>query len=495
MVDQAVNAEAMGAAEGFTLTNSLSRRTASRWRFVAFVQALDFLVFFAVGLVWLRTLAQDTANRWWPLHVVVALLIATTVHCVFQCCRVYDFRLLTRGCDSTFRAFCAAMMSCGPFLVPLLIQPDIHNGPAAQAGELVAASLTALALLRLAVARLATVLQQSGVVGNRIYIIANSTRSAALLKAELERQPDNRVRGTWILPEQDIPAEDALAGALNFLRVHPVDAVILKLPLCRPDRLRDAARILRTLPRTVLLAPSLDGDDDIVLNPGAPGSERADGLGNLVLVKLSDRPLAGWRWVIKDVQDRLLALVLLAIASPAMLMIVIVIKLSDPGPVFFRQKRFGYGGDTFDIIKFRTMRTVAENQDARALRLTTRSDPRVFPAGRILRRTSLDELPQLLNVLRGDMWIIGPRPHSPYATAGGMIYAQAVQGYAARYRIKPGITGWAQVRGWRGPTETLEQLTNRVEHDLYYIENWSPLFDARILLKTLTCVFGHANAF
>jgi lipopolysaccharide/colanic/teichoic acid biosynthesis glycosyltransferase len=191
----------------------------------------------------------------------------------------------------------------------------------------------------------------------------------------------------------------------------------------------------------------------------------------------------------------LIALLLLIIVLPVMLAIMIGIKLSDKGPVFFRQKRRGFGGNTFDIIKFRTMRVAASPSDGQALKLTTRGDPRIFPFGQLLRKTSLDELPQLLNVLKGEMWIVGPRPHSPLAQAGGIVYADAVRDYSARYRIKPGITGWAQVRGWRGPTNTLEQLANRVEHDLYYIENWSAFFDVKILCMTVLCTFGHENAF
>jgi lipopolysaccharide/colanic/teichoic acid biosynthesis glycosyltransferase len=215
----------------------------------------------------------------------------------------------------------------------------------------------------------------------------------------------------------------------------------------------------------------------------------------MVLVRLSDRPLTGWRWVIKDLQDRTLALLLLIFVAPVMIGVALAIKVSDPGPVFFRQKRRGYGSETFDIIKFRSMRIAGNPATANDLRLTVRNDPRVSPIGRFLRKTSLDELPQLLNVLKGDMWIVGPRPHSPLARAEGRIYAEVVQEYLARYRIKPGITGWAQVCGWRGPTDTVEQLTRRVEHDLYYIENWSALFDLKILCKTVTCLFGHDNAF
>jgi lipopolysaccharide/colanic/teichoic acid biosynthesis glycosyltransferase len=213
------------------------------------------------------------------------------------------------------------------------------------------------------------------------------------------------------------------------------------------------------------------------------------------MIAISERPLSAWRWVMKDVQDRIIAGVLLLLVLPVMLLIVIAIKISDPGPVLFRQKRLGYGGKTFDIIKFRSMLTDVDPFNRQTLKLASRNDDRIFPVGRILRKTSLDELPQLLNVLKGDMWVVGPRPHSPLARAGGVFYAEAVREYRARYRIKPGITGWAQVSGWRGPTDTLEQLSKRVEHDLYYIENLSVLFDARIMLKTLLCVFGDRNAF
>ena len=129
------------------------------------------------------------------------------------------------------------------------------------------------------------------------------------------------------------------------------------------------------------------------------------------------------------------------------------------------------------------------------LKLTVRNDPRVYPFGRFLRRTSLDELPQLFNVLRGDMWLVGPRPHSPLAKVGDDDYPTAVRDYVGRYRIKPGLTGWAQVNGWRGPTQTVEQIAKRVEYDLYYIENWSARLDFVIFLRTLACIWPQTNAF
>jgi exopolysaccharide biosynthesis polyprenyl glycosylphosphotransferase len=491
----AVSVEPIEAADRVTRVSTPRWATASRWRFVACVQAFDCMVFFLGGIAWLHALTQNTAGISWPLHGVVAVLGAATIYCVFQSFRLYEFALLIRGREAAIRALYAGVMSFGLFLPPLLIQRNIEDGQAAVACGLVATLFASLALLRLPVARVATALQQQGVVAHWIYIVADSDGSAASLAAELECSPESRVAGRWIMPDDNRPAEAALEGALQFLRINPVDIVILKLPLSRPDRLTDAASTLRCLPNKVLFAPSFANGDDFVRVQDPLNTPRSDELGNKALIELSDCPLAGWRWVMKDVQDRVMALMLLVFVSPAMLMIMIAIKLSDPGPVFFRQRRLGYGGNTFDIIKFRSMRYPKDGYKPASLQLTDRDDPRVSPIGRILRKTSLDELPQLLNVLRGDMWLIGPRPHSPYARAGGQIYGKAVRAYAARYRMKPGITGWAQVCGWRGPTETLEQLSKRLECDLYYIENWSPLFDVRILFRTLFCVFGHENAF
>ena len=468
------------------------RRVASRRRFIACIQAFDYGLFSLIVLIWCRTLAQNAIGDWWPVHVAVSLLGAAMLHCVFQSFRLYDFTVLTRGTNSAVRALTAGIISIGPFLGPLLLPGDPAKQPAATACALVATGLLGISISRLGFARLARTLQQTGVVDRRVYIVADSSKEAASLRDRLQQSPGNRVVGTWTLASAMGPIEGALEGCLGFLRNNPIDLVILKMPLSQPARLAEAARVLRSLPLTILLAPSLGDGDDIVLESNV---SHPDGLDNLVLVKLSDRPLAGWRWVIKDIQDRALAVLLLTIVSPALVTIAIAIKLSDPGPVFFRQKRFGYAGETFNIFKFRTMRVADTAGPPGTLTLTKKEDPRVFPVGRVLRKTSLDELPQLLNVLLGDMWIIGPRPHSPYATAEGLIYGQAVREYAARYRIKPGITGWAQVCGWRGPTETLEQLAKRVEHDLYYIENWSTFFDQKILFRTLFCVFNQKNAF
>src|SRR5690606_15644583 len=163
------------------------------------------------------------------------------------------------------------------------------------------------------------------------------------------------------------------------------------------------------------------------------------------------------------------------------------------GPVFFKQRRYGFNNELVEVYKFRTLRH--EQTDANAARLVTSDDDRVTRVGRFLRRSSFDELPQFITVLKGDMSIVGPRPHAILATAGDELQGDVVDGYFARPRVKPGITGWAQINGWRGETDTREKILRRTEHDLYYIENWSLLFDLYIILRTPFAMLKGENAF
>jgi lipopolysaccharide/colanic/teichoic acid biosynthesis glycosyltransferase len=162
-------------------------------------------------------------------------------------------------------------------------------------------------------------------------------------------------------------------------------------------------------------------------------------------------------------------------------------------PFFFRQIRYGFNNEPIHVLKFRSM--YVDQCDSRATKLVTKDDPRVTSVGRFIRKTSIDELPQLINVLRGDLSLVGPRPHAMQAKAGGMVYDEAGDGYFARHKMKPGITGWAQINGWRGETDTLEKIEQRVAHDLHYIENWSLLLDIYILIKTPLSLLDTKNAY
>ena len=207
-------------------------------------------------------------------------------------------------------------------------------------------------------------------------------------------------------------------------------------------------------------------------------------------INLAASPLGDVRTLPKLVFDRLFALAALIALAPLMLAIAVGVKLSSTGPVFFRQKRLGADGKTFKIYKFRTMKAHADTPGQ--VTQATRHDPRVTRVGRFLRRTSLDELPQFINVLKGEMSVVGPRPH---ALEHDDLYKDLVNGYMFRYRIKPGITGWAQIHGFRGETDRIEKMSGRVKLDLYYIQNWTFWFDIKIVVLTLWKGFSGSNAY
>jgi len=185
---------------------------------------------------------------------------------------------------------------------------------------------------------------------------------------------------------------------------------------------------------------------------------------------------------------------LLLILSPLLALIALAVKWDSSGPALFKQIRHGFNNEPIQVYKFRSM--YLDQTDALCLRQTTRNDPRVTRVGRFIRKTSLDELPQLFNVaIMGNLALVGPRPHAPSSKAADRLYDEVVDGYFARHRVKPGITGWAQVNGWRGETDTVEKLEQRVEHDLYYIENWSMFFDLKILAMTPFALIRAKNAY
>jgi Undecaprenyl-phosphate glucose phosphotransferase len=213
------------------------------------------------------------------------------------------------------------------------------------------------------------------------------------------------------------------------------------------------------------------------------GSPIFSGICDRVVVQIRRRPLDDWQIVQKALFDRFGSVVIIAMLSPLLLILALLVRMSGPGPIIFRQIRVGFNNKPFICFKFRSMHH--NRPDSHEIAQATRHDPRVTWIGRWLRKLSLDELPQLFNVLRGDMSLVGPRPHAPATKAGDRYFQDVVADYAVRHRVKPGITGWAQVNGWRGETRTVEQLQSRIDHDFHYIENWSMFFDLKILFLTV----------
>ena len=265
-----------------------------------------------------------------------------------------------------------------------------------------------------------------------------------------------------------------VSDLVTYARHAPVDLVVFTLPISAETRILQMLAKLSVLPVDIRLSAHAT---KLRLRPRAYSY-----LGDVPLLDVFDKPLADWDVILKGVFDRLVGLLLLIGLSPVMLAVALAVKFTSPGPVLFRQKRYGFNNELIEIFKFRSM--YVDLCDAGATRLVTKTDARVTPVGRFIRKTSLDELPQLFNVIRGDLSLVGPRPHAIQAKAANTLYDQVVDGYFARHKVKPGITGWAQIHGWRGETDTEDKIQRRVEHDLYYIENWSVLLDLYILAKT-----------
>jgi Undecaprenyl-phosphate glucose phosphotransferase len=268
---------------------------------------------------------------------------------------------------------------------------------------------------------------------------------------------------------------------IRFAQTSAVDDVVIALPWSNEAAVYETVRRLSILPCGAYLCPELLGSRFDKRNVKL--------IGNAYVVEANTRALAGWRAVWKITQDRVLAAVALLVLLPAFLAIGLAIKLGSRGPVFFRQRRHGFNHQVFFIYKFRTM-TVCEDGDVIAQ--ATKNDQRITRVGAFLRRTSLDELPQIINVIWGEMSLVGPRPH---AVAHNTEYTGLIEDYAVRHRVLPGMTGWAQVNGFRGETPNVEAMRKRIQCDLYYVENWSPLLDLKIIAMTVRAIVAAKGAY
>lgn len=322
----------------------------------------------------------------------------------------------------------------------------------------------------------------TGEQGQRLaqYIAGNERLTIDLVGFFDDREPA-RITGV----STDLPLCGDLDELISLVRQGRIDQVIIALPWSAERRLQDIVGALAVTPVRIRLAPDLASfafaQRPIVL------------LGDLPVMTLFERPITGLDQVMKKFEDMVLLALIVPIVLPVMALAALAIKLDSPGPVFFKQEREGFNNKRFHIWKFRSMRT--DKLEFDNIQQASKRDPRITRVGSFLRKSSIDELPQLINVLFGEMSIIGPRPHAPSTRAGNRFFNEIVDTYAGRHNVKPGLTGWAQVNGWRGETDTEEKLIRRLEHDLYYIENWSIGFDLYILIRTVWAVLAPRNAY
>jgi putative colanic acid biosysnthesis UDP-glucose lipid carrier transferase len=271
-------------------------------------------------------------------------------------------------------------------------------------------------------------------------------------------------------------------GALaDYVRANKVGIIYIALPMASQPRILKLLEELRDTTASIYFVPDIFVFDLI--------QARVDSIGDLPVVAVCETPFYGFNGLVKRASDIIIASLTLVLISPLLLCIAVGVKLSSPGPVLFKQRRYGVDGRKIVVWKFRTM-AVAEDGDV--VRQATRNDSRVTPFGAFLRRTSLDELPQFFNVLQGRMSVVGPRPH---AVAHNELYRKLIRGYMIRHKVRPGITGLAQVNGWRGETDTVEKMQARIQYDLQYLRRWSLLLDLQIILKTIVVVLRKQNAY
>ncbi|HVL35042.1 MAG TPA: undecaprenyl-phosphate glucose phosphotransferase [Burkholderiales bacterium] len=290
-----------------------------------------------------------------------------------------------------------------------------------------------------------------------------------------DRTPD---RLQNVVPGENLGRLSALA---DYARTHHVDVIYIALPMASQPRILKLLEELRDTTASIYFVPDIFVSDLI--------QARVDSIGGLPVVAVCESPFYGFNGLVKRASDLVLASLILAAIAPLLLAIAAGVKLSSPGPVLFRQRRYGLDGKPIVVYKFRSMRVT---EDGDVVPQATRDDPRVTRFGAFLRTSSLDELPQFINVLQGRMSIVGPRPH---AVAHNELYRKLIRGYMLRHKVRPGITGLAQVNGFRGETRSVEKMKARIDYDLAYLRNWSLALDLRIILKTIVVVLRRQNAY
>ncbi len=425
--------------------------------------------------------ASDFSAVWAALGAVLA---ATGVSAILACGKGYSPASLRRVKRSLPDA---ALALAVPVSLLALAQPEQSAVPFALCA---CVALLAVCLpTRLVGAALARWLMETRLLDRRA-VIAGGGENAERLIRGLAARPGTDIRIHGLFDDRDdsrspiqvlsVPKLGGYEDLVRFVRASEIDMVIISLPLEAERRINWLLEAFRVLPVEVRLSAFSRG---YAFAPSDPDP----------LISAIRRSFSPDVRFAKRLLDLAFASTALLVLAPVMLLAAFAIRLDSPGPVFFRQRRHGYNDRVIEVLKFRSLYHEAADPSAR--KIVTRGDSRVTRVGRILRRSSIDELPQIFNVLKGDLSLVGPRPHAVDAVSSDQQrFTRIVEGYSARHRLPPGITGWAQINGWRGEIDAPDKLRSRFEHDLFYIENWSIWFDIKILLRTPFCLFG-GNAY
>jgi Undecaprenyl-phosphate glucose phosphotransferase len=354
--------------------------------------------------------------------------------------------------------------------------------------------LVLVLIVRLVTARFVRRWARDGRMERRAVIVGGGKAAEELIRS-IEKEPYNDIRICGLFDDRDdkrsppivagYPKLGNISELIEFARITHIDMLIVTIPITAEARVLSMLKKLWVLPVDIRLSAH---NNQLLFRPRSYSY-----IGSVPMLDVFDKPITDWDSVAKRIFDIVFSIIGIVLFSPIMLATAIAIKLDSKGPVLFKQKRHGFNNEVIEVFKFRSM--YADKSDPTAKKSVTKNDPRVTRVGRIIRKTSIDELPQFFNALFGSLSLVGPRPHAIAAQSHNMLYTEVVDGYFARHRVKPGVTGWAQINGWRGELDTDEKIRMRTELDLYYIENWSLWFDLKILVLTPIRLLNTENAY
>jgi Undecaprenyl-phosphate glucose phosphotransferase len=448
-----------------------------------FVRLADFLLLTVAGILVYFAYVVPQRGFGWEYPGAILAVAAAAVIC-FQAADIYQVQLFRGQLRQMSR-----MISSWSFVFLLFIGISFFAKLGGEVSRVWLGTFFFLGLVVLVAQRIAlrAIVRRWGREGrlDRRTIIVGSDENGEQLVQALKTQDDSDIHILGVFDDRnDKRTLETCAGApklgkvddiVEFARRTRIDLVLFALPISAETRILQMLKKLWVLPVDIRLSAHTN---KLRFRPRSYSY-----LGEIPTLDVFEAPITDWDLVMKWLFDRFVGALALLAALPVMALVAIAVRLDSPGPVLFRQKRFGFNNERIDVFKFRSM--YHDQADPLAAKVVTKNDPRVTRVGRFIRKTSLDELPQLFNVVfAGNLSLVGPRPHAVQGKLQSRLFDEAVDGYFARHRVKPGITGWAQVNGWRGEIDNEEKIQKRVEFDLYYIENWSVLFDLYILLKT-----------
>ncbi|WP_291565286.1 undecaprenyl-phosphate glucose phosphotransferase [Bradyrhizobium sp.] len=459
------------------------------------VRVVDFVLLSLIGVAFYLAYMVPLNGFHWEYIAAILGMTATAVIC-FQASDIYDVQIFRGQLRQMTR-----MISSWAFVFLLFIGASFFAKLGGEISRLWLSAffifgLAALVGERLFLRAMVRGWARQGRLDRRTIVVGADQNGEKLIEA-LKIQDDSDIDVLGVFDDRnDDRALDTCAGSpklgkvddiVEFARRTRVDLVLFALPISAETRILEMLKKLWVLPVDIRLSAHTN---KLRFRPRSYSY-----IGKVPTLDVFEAPITDWDLVMKWMFDHIVGGIILLLAAPLMALIALAVRLDSPGPVLFRQKRFGFNNERIDVYKFRSL--YHDQADPLAAKVVTKNDSRVTRVGRFIRKTSLDELPQLFNVVfKSNLSLVGPRPHAVQGKLQSRLFDEAVDGYFARHRVKPGITGWAQINGWRGEVDSEEKIQKRVEFDLYYIENWSVLFDLYILLKTpLALLTKNENAY